>query len=100
MIAPRIALMLFLAGASAGAQCAGPADPEACTHDALHGTHSETSAPSGSTFPDAHRQIRNYLDSAFGPFAVMRAAIGAGIDQSKPAPSEWDSPRRMIAALS
>jgi hypothetical protein len=42
-------------------------------------------------FPDGKQQFRNYLYSTFGPPALISSAIGAGLDQSKPAPPEWDS---------
>lgn len=42
-------------------------------------------------FPDWKQQLHNYLDSTFGPVALVRSAIGAGIDQGKPAPPEWDA---------
>jgi hypothetical protein len=93
MTAVRIAFLhmaLYIAASSAGAQCAGPADPDACNHDSPDSTRSEAAAPSAYSFPDAKQQFRNYLDAAFGPLAILRAGIGAGIDQSKPAPPEWD----------
>jgi hypothetical protein len=50
------------------------------------------SAPGGAyTFPDGKHQFRNYLYYTFGPPGLISTAIGAGIDQSKPAPPEWDS---------
>jgi hypothetical protein len=48
-------------------------------------------APAAYTFPDGKQQFRNYLYSAFGAPALISSAIGAGLDQSKPAPPEWDS---------
>jgi hypothetical protein len=54
------------------------------------------SAPSASrastyAFPDGKQQFRNYLYSTFGPPAFISTAVGAGLDQNKPAPPEWDS---------
>jgi len=43
------------------------------------------------SFPNNHQQFRNYLYSTFGPPAFIASAIGAGLDQRKPAPPEWDS---------
>jgi len=43
------------------------------------------------TFPDEKQQIRSYIYSTFGPPAFISAAVGAGLDQKKPAPPEWDS---------
>jgi hypothetical protein len=43
------------------------------------------------TFPDSHQQFHNYLYSTFGPPAFISSAVGAGLDQRKPAPPEWDS---------
>jgi hypothetical protein len=48
-----------------------------------------TAAP--YTFPNGHQQFNNYLYSTFGPPAFIASAIGAGLDQRKPAPPEWDS---------
>jgi hypothetical protein len=42
-------------------------------------------------FPDRYQQFRNYLFSTFGPPGLISTAVGAGLDQSKPAPPEWDS---------
>jgi hypothetical protein len=46
---------------------------------------------SAYTFPDHEQQFRNYLYYTFGPPGLISTAIGAGIDQGKPAPPEWDS---------
>jgi hypothetical protein len=43
------------------------------------------------TFPNSHQQFRNYLYSTFGPPAFIASAVGAGLDQRKPVPPEWDS---------
>jgi hypothetical protein len=48
-----------------------------------------TSAP--YIFPNSHQQFRNYLYSTFGPPGFISSAVGAGLDQRKPAPPEWDS---------
>ena len=42
-------------------------------------------------FPDGKQQFRNYLYYTFGPPALISTAIGAVLDQNKPAPPEWDS---------
>ena len=47
-------------------------------------------AAGGYVFPDGRQQFHSYLDAMFGPPAFVRAAIGAGLDQQKPAPPEWD----------
>lgn len=50
------------------------------------------SGPRGAyTFPDGKQQFRNFLYYTFGPPGLISTAIGAGIDQGKPAPPEWDS---------
>jgi hypothetical protein len=43
------------------------------------------------TFPDAKQEFKNYLYNAFGPPALISTALGAALDQHKPAPPEWDS---------
>lgn len=45
----------------------------------------------GYAFPDGKQQFRNYLFNGFGPPALISTAIGAALDQNKPAPPEWDS---------
>ena len=42
-------------------------------------------------FPDHKQQFQNFLYYTFGPPGLISTAIGAGIDQAKPAPPEWDS---------
>lgn len=96
MNANRAAFLLAVlcAGAGfAGAQCVVTADHlRACDRYAARSTPGGGAAnASGYLFPDGRQRFRNYLDAAFGPLAVVRSAIGAGIDQSKPAPPEWDS---------
>jgi hypothetical protein len=65
---------------------------------AVAGTSSATAGPPGLSnatdryaFPNGKQQFRNYLYNAFGPPALISTAIGAGLDQNKPAPPEWDS---------
>jgi len=43
------------------------------------------------TFPGGKQQFRDYLYATFGPAALISTAVGAGLDQNKPAPPEWDS---------
>jgi hypothetical protein len=52
---------------------------------------------SGYTFPTGSQQFRNYLNTAVGPQGFIAAAIGAGLDQSKPAPPEWDHGAKGLA---
>ena len=59
--------------------------------DSLPVAPSVSIATNAHAFPDKKQQFHNYLDSIIGPSAFIRAAIGAGIDQGKPAPPEWDS---------
>jgi hypothetical protein len=47
--------------------------------------------PAPYIFPDGRQQFHNYLYSTFGPPAFISSAVGAGLDQRKPAPPEWDS---------
>jgi hypothetical protein len=50
-----------------------------------------TRGTGGYIFPDGKQQFHNYLFNAFGPPALISTAIGAALDQNKPAPPEWDS---------
>lgn len=75
--------MLLVAGGAHGQGATGP-----------DGASDATIAPgvaNNYTFPDNKQQLHNFASSAFGPLAFVRSAIGAGIDESKPAPPEWDS---------
>jgi hypothetical protein len=54
------------------------------------------SAPGASVegayaFPDRRQQFRSYVYATFGPPAFISTAVGAALDQNKPAPPEWDS---------
>ena len=58
------------------------------------GAHSQSNPspqPAAYAFPHSHQQFDNYLYSTFGPPALISSAVGAGLDQRKPAPPEWDS---------
>ncbi|WP_260741343.1 hypothetical protein [Tunturiibacter lichenicola] len=88
-----IALFLSMSGDS-NAQSSTPGQLE----PTLAGTSAANlpSAPSANVrdayaFPDGKQQFRNYLYSTFGPPALISTAVGAGLDQKKPAPPEWDS---------
>jgi hypothetical protein len=39
--------------------------------------------------PTEKTKLHNYVFDAFGPFAIVSAALNAGIDQSNDAPPEW-----------
>jgi hypothetical protein len=68
------ALLLCAAGAAAMGQST-PASPQKEDY----------------VFPDGKQQFRNFLYYTFGPPDLISTAVGAGIDQGKPAPPEWDS---------
>lgn len=89
----RIGLLALAAAFSAAAGCAQtvePAQASFAADDHLPAMTERVDAPSYA-FPDRRQQFRNYLDSTFGPAAFVRAAVGASLDQGKPAPPEWDS---------
>jgi len=91
---PWIVVILLIAFRSyASAQTATPVEPTSAS--ALYAANLPL-APSSNThgaytLPDGRQQFRNYLYSTFGPPAYISTAIGAGLDQRKPAPPEWDS---------
>jgi hypothetical protein len=88
-------IALFLAiNAGSFAQSASSTQHEAPQPEAP--TVNLPSAPSANmggtyTFPDGRQQFRNYLYATFGPPAFISTAVGAALDQNKPAPPEWDS---------
>lgn len=87
------ALLLFAAALSLYAQ-ESPDATRMARPDPPAVPSSATTAPAPNrayTFPDGKQQFRNYLYYTFGPPGWISTAIGAGIDQSKPAPPEWDS---------
>jgi hypothetical protein len=93
-----IVAALFLAvNAGSYGQSSTSAEPDnASVGAAVANLPSAPSANVGgaSAFPDGRQQFRNYLYSTFGPPALISTAVGAGLDQRKPAPPEWDSGAR------
>lgn len=88
-----VAALLIAASAAAHSQSTASPQPGPA---AVPGYAANPPAPPGNTaapytFPNSHRQFSNYLYSTFGPPAFIASAIGAGLDQRKPAPPEWDS---------
>lgn len=59
-----------------------PADPDLPTQ--------AVPVPTAYAFPGAKQEFSNYLYNAFGPPAIISVAVGAALDQAKPAPPEWD----------
>src|SRR6516225_8969639 len=92
-ITRTLTFLLLLAGAAVFAQ-SSPNPPNPATLDppalALSGS-TATHGYQGYRFPDRKQQFRNYLYYTFGPPALISTAVGAGLDQNKPAPPEWDS---------
>ena len=92
-ITRTLTFLLLLTGATAHAQ-SGPDAPSPSTSDPPAPAFSGSTAANGYrgyTFPDRKQQFRNYLYYTFGPPAFISTAVGAGLDQNKPAPPEWDS---------
>ena len=91
----RMVVALFLAiSAGANAQSSTPAqlEPKPARGSAVNLSSAPSANVGGSyTFPNGRQQFRNYLYSTFGPPALISTAVGAGLDQKKPAPPEWDS---------
>jgi hypothetical protein len=79
------AALLIAAGAAAHSQSTSSPQPGPAVVPAY------AANPATYTFPDSQQQFRNYLYSTFGPPAFISSAVGAGLDQRKPAPAEWDS---------
>jgi hypothetical protein len=88
-----VGALLFAMSAGANAQSSASAQLEPTPAAASANLPSAPSANLGSTytFPDRKQQLRNYLYSTFGPPAIISTAVGAALDQNKPAPPEWDS---------
>jgi hypothetical protein len=80
-----VAALLIITSAGAHSQSASSPQP------APAAVPGYAANPAAYTFPHSHQQFRNYLYSTFGPPAFISSAIGAGLDQRKPAPPEWDS---------
>jgi hypothetical protein len=89
-----VAAVVLAIGAGSYAQSSPSAQlgPNAAAVPAVNLPISPAANVAGAySFPDGKQQFRNYLYSAFGPPALISSAIGAGLDQNKPAPPEWDS---------
>lgn len=84
--AATLALLLFcvtgVSRAQQGSQSGSPApDPNAQPHPATSGRNY---AP-----PTKEQRLQWYLRDTFGPTALVRAGIRAGIQQARDVPSEW-----------
>jgi hypothetical protein len=77
-----IAMLLAMVSANAQAQSSSVTDPQSALGAGVAHNY---------TFPDGRQQFHNYLYNTFGPPGLISTAIGAGLEQSKPAPPEWDS---------
>lgn len=87
-----ICLASVAAYAQSGSQSSSDLYPHSETDPSIITTANAPVRNSDSyRFPDHKQQFRNYLYSTFGPPGLISSAIGAGIDQGKPAPPEWDS---------
>ena len=88
-----IAALLFVIGTAAQPQSSSSAQPasDPASGFAVNPTAARGGVAGAYTFPDGKQQFRNYLYSTLGPPAFIMSAIGAGLDQNKPAPPEWDS---------
>lgn len=91
----RWVLALFLAistGSFAQSSTSAQPDPPPVAASAVN-LPSAPGANVGGTyaFPDGRQQFHNYLYATFGPPALISTAVGAALDQNKPAPPEWDS---------
>jgi hypothetical protein len=86
------ALFLWAAAISAYAQGSSDSSQSPQTHPPGLPAAAVSSRTSGAyDFPDRKQQFRNFLYYTFGPPGLISTAIGAGIDQGKPAPPEWSS---------
>jgi hypothetical protein len=77
-----IAMLLAMVSANAHAQSSSITDLASAPSAGIAHNYS---------FPDRRQQFHNYLYNTFGPPGLISTAIGAGLEQSKPAPPEWDS---------
>lgn len=90
-------IFLVFATANAHPQSSNPEPNAATENDQVASSANNPNAPRASappysySYPDGKQQFQNYLNAVFGPLAFVRTAISAGLDQSKPAPPEWDS---------
>jgi hypothetical protein len=84
-------LAALLIAASAAAHSQSTSSPQPGAGYVVNPPTAAGSTASPYTFPNSHQQLGNYLYSTFGPPAFIASAVGAGLDQRKPAPPEWDS---------
>jgi hypothetical protein len=91
-VAQLFAILVCAASVTAHAQSSLDLPQSSQTGSPMAPASAVSSGPIGAyTFPDHKQQLRNFLYYAFGPPGLISTAIGAGIDQSKPAPPESDS---------
>jgi hypothetical protein len=85
-----LALFIWAAGTTAYAQAVSDL-PQSPQPDPPAPAVASSRTSDAYNFPDRKQQFRNFLYYTFGPPGLISTAIGAGIDQGKPAPPEWDS---------
>jgi hypothetical protein len=91
-VAQLFAILVCAASVTAHAQSSSDSPQSSQTGSTMAPAAAVSRGPVGAyTFPDHQQQLRNFLYYAFGPPGLISTAIGAGIDQSKPAPPESDS---------
>jgi hypothetical protein len=95
------AVSVFLLTPPVGAQSATGAgtNPQPSQKDVVTSPSPATAAPSKSTpitvpqvayhRPTEREKLRNFVFDAFGPYPVLTAAFGAGIEQAGKTPPEW-----------
>ena len=91
-VAQLFAILVCAASVAAHAQSSSDSAPNNQTDPPMAPAASVFNGSVGAyTFPGHKQQLRNFLYYTFGPPGLISTAIGAGIDQGKPAPPEWDS---------
>jgi hypothetical protein len=79
---------LFLAAAVSAAAQTTP-QPQATPEPARDQTASVASSSKPYVRPDASKRRKNYVNSIFGPYALARTVVGAGISTARNSPEEW-----------
>jgi hypothetical protein len=70
---------------------AQPPSPQATPSAASRDADSRTVGPTSAAYvrPDAESRRKNYLNRIFGPYALARTVLGAGISTARNSPEEW-----------
>ena len=88
-------LLIAAIAVSVYAQDSGPSTPQDTSQQTTTTSQDPSPSPQPSptpayVFPDNKERFKRYVKSSVGPFAVLRIAASAGLQQANDSPEEWE----------